>query len=104
MTVSLGPGIRSLSPVSSEVEFAGLERERISDCSAKHDLSGAEASDGAGVVPVHEESFHDFVGVEGPGLRDVSPDQPLGVLHSQLSSLVSPWVVSCGDSVDDPPS
>ena len=51
MTVSLGPGIRSLSPVSSEVEFAGLERERISDCSAKHDLSGAEAGDGAGVVP-----------------------------------------------------
>ena len=60
------------------MEFAGLERERISNCSAKHDLSGAEASDGAGVVPVHEESFHDFVGVEGPGLRDVSPDQPLG--------------------------
>ena len=59
-TVSLGSGIRSLSPVLSEVEFAGLERERISNCSAKHDLSGAEAGDGAGVVPVHEDSLHDW--------------------------------------------
>ena len=50
-TVSLGSGIRSLSPVLSEVEFAGLERERVSDCSAEHDLGGAEAGDGAGVVP-----------------------------------------------------
>ena len=43
-TVSLGSGIRSLSPVLSEVVFAGLQRERLSDCSA-------EAGDGAGVVP-----------------------------------------------------
>ena len=45
-TVSLGSGIRSLSPALSEVVFAGLERERerLSDWSA-------EAGDGAGVVP-----------------------------------------------------
>ena len=43
-TVSLGSGIRSLSPDLSEVVFAGLQRERLSDCSA-------EAGDGAGVVP-----------------------------------------------------
>ena len=104
MTVSLGPGIRSLSPVLSEVEFAGLERERISDCSAKHDLSGAEAGDGAGVVPVHEDSLDELVGVESPSLRGISSDQPFGVLDSQLSSLVSSRIVSCGDSVDDPPA
>ena len=104
VTVSLGSGICSLSPVLSEVEFAGLERERISDCSAKHDLSGAEAGDGAGVVPVHEDSLDNLVGVESPSLRGISSDQPLGVLDGQLSSLVSPWVVSCGDSVDDPPA
>ena len=52
-TVSLGSGIRSLSPALSEVVFAGLERERerLSDCSAEHDPGGAEAGDGAGVVP-----------------------------------------------------
>ena len=60
VTVSLGSGICSLSPVLSEMELAGLERERISNCSAKHDLSGAEAGDGAGVVPVHEDSLHDW--------------------------------------------
>ena len=95
-TVSLGSGIRSLSPVSSEVEFAGLERERISDCSAKHDLSGAEASDGAGVVPVHEDSLDNLVGVESPSLRGISSDQPLGVLDGQLGSLdCKPWTL-CG--------
>ena len=104
MTVSLGPGICSLSPVLSEVEFARLERERISDCSAKHDLGGTEAGDGAGVVPVHENSLDNLVGVESPSLRDISSDQPLGVLNSQLSSLVSPRVVGCGDSVGDPPA
>ena len=41
----------SLSPALSEVVFAGLERERLSDCSAEHDPGGAEAGDGAGVVP-----------------------------------------------------
>ena len=50
-TVSFGSGIRSLSPALSEVVFAGLERERLSDCSAEHDPGGAEAGDGAGVVP-----------------------------------------------------
>ena len=41
VTVSLGSGICSLSPVLSEMELAGLERERISDGSAEHNLSGA---------------------------------------------------------------
>ena len=104
VTVSLGSGIRGLSPVLSEVEFAGLERERVPDCSAEHDLGGAEAGDGAGVVPVDEKSLDELVCVEGPSLRDISPDQPLGVLHSQLSSLVSPRIVSCGDSVDNSPA
>ena len=103
MTVSLGPGIRSLSPVSFEAEFAGLERERISDGSAEHDLGGAEAGDGAGVVPVDEESLDKLVGVEGPSLREISSDQSLSMLHCQLSPLVCSRIVSCGDSVDNSP-
>ena len=41
VAVGLGSGICSLSPVLSEMELAGLERERISDGSAEHNLSGA---------------------------------------------------------------
>ena len=103
VTVSLSSGICSLSPVLSEVKFAGLERERISDGSTEHNLGGAEAGDGAGVVPVDEESLDELVSVESPSLREIASDQSLGVLHSQLSSLVCPRIVSCGDSVNNSP-
>ena len=103
VTVGLGSGICSLSPVLSEVELAGLERERISDGSAKHDLGGTEAGDGTGIVPVDEDGLDKLVCVESPSLREISSDQSLSMLDSQLSSLVSPGIVSCGDSVDNSP-
>ena len=82
VTVSLSSSVCSLSPVLSEVEFAWLERERISDSSAKHDLGGAEAGDGAGIVPVNEESLDKLVSVEGPSLRGVPSDESLCMLDS----------------------
>ena len=103
VTVGLGSGICSLSPVLSEVELAGLERERISDGSAKHDLGGTEAGDGTGIVPVDEDGLDELVCVESSSLREISSDQSLSMLDSQLGSLVSPGIVSCGDSVDNSP-
>ena len=74
VTVGLGSGICSLSPVLSEVELAGLERERISDGSAEHNLSGAEAGDGTGIVPVDEDGLDELVCVESSSLREISSD------------------------------
>ena len=103
VAVGLGSGICSLSPVLSEVELAGLERERVSDGSAKHDLGGTEAGDGTGIVPVDEDGLDELVCVESSSLREISSDQSLSMLNSQLGSLVSPGIVSCGDSVDNSP-
>ena len=103
LTVSLRSLVSREPPVLSGDKLAWLERERISDGSAKHNLGGAEAGDGAGIVPVDEDGLDELVSVESPGLREISSDQSLGVLDGQLGSLVGPGIVSRGHSVDDSP-
>ena len=103
VTVRLGSGVCCLSPVLSQPELAGLERERVPHCSAKHNLSRTEACDGAGCVPVHQNSLDELVSVQGPGLGGVASNDPLGMLNSKLRPLVSPGIVSRGHSVNDTP-
>ena len=95
VTVSLSLIVSGLAPILSESELAGLERERVPDSSAEHDLGGAEAGDRAGSVPVHQDGPDQLVSVEGPGLRGVASNDPLSMLDSKLRSLVSSGIVGC---------
>ena len=50
-----------------------------------------------------EDGLDELVCVESPSLRQISSDQCLSMLDCQLGSLVSPGIVSSGDSVDNSP-
>ena len=70
--MSLSTGFSSQSPFLSWEELVWLEWERIPDLPAKDNLCRAEACSCARSVPVDEESFRNFICVEGSSLRRVA--------------------------------
>ena len=56
--------ISCLPPLLSGAELARLEREKVTENSAKDDLCGAQASDGARSVAVLENGSDHFICVE----------------------------------------
>ena len=96
--LSLAVRLRSLvscdPPVLSGDKLAWLERESVTENTAEDDLGRTETSDGAGSVSVHQQGLANFVCVEAAGLRGVASDDPLGVFHSQLCSLVGSGMIS----------
>ena len=80
--MSLSTGFSSQSPFLSWEELVWLEWERIPDLPAKDNLCWAEACSCARSVPVDEESFRNFICVEGSSLRCVAPNYSLDMLYS----------------------
>ena len=93
LTVSLCSLVSCEPPVLSGDKLAGLERESVTENAAEDDLGRAETSDGAGSVPVNEESLENFVSVQAAGLRSVASDNSLGVFDSELRPLVGSGVI-----------
>ena len=93
LAVGLCSLVSSEPPVLSGDKFAWLERESVTENTAEDDLGRTETSDGAGSVPVNEESLENFVSVQAAGLRSVASDNSLGVFDSELRPLVGSGVV-----------
>ena len=94
LTVSLRSLVSCEPPVLSGDKFAWLERESVTENTAKEDLGRTEADDGTGSVPVDEEGLGKFVSVQAAGLRSVASDESLGVFHSQFCPLVGSGMIS----------
>ena len=85
--------LRSLSPLCSDCELAGLERDVIPENTAKDHLGGGETSDRVRTVAVEKESTGHLVTVKTSIGSQVVHDHAFSTFNRHLGSLITSWIV-----------